>query len=392
MTASSPENPTDPHFKALMDAAVDCILLINGRGTLEAVNAAVLRLFGYQREELLGQNISMLMPEPDRSQHDRYIANYLSSNKAKIIGIGREVLAQTKSGEILPIYLSVGDYKEGENAKFVGIIRDLREQKNRELQLAQAEQDIHQLNSRLAQVSRISVMGEMAANIAHEVNQPLTAIATYAQTCQRLLNSSEPNVDAALKPLGKIAEQSLRAAGIIEGIRTWVRQQDSKRQISGLPQLIEDVIDIAKLDKDHPIAKLQLELEQDLPAVEVDPTQIQQVIFNLIRNALDATASENPSEPVTVTARKVANDRVEISVSDRGAGLDDKISHQVFDPFFTTKDTGMGMGLSICKTIVEAHNGELSFTSLPEGGTRFQFILPTALSSTSEQQELKTDE
>ncbi len=152
------------------------------------------------------------------------------------------------------------------------------------------------------------------------------------------------------------------------------------------------MIDIAKLDKDHPIAKLQLELEQDLPAVEVDPTQIQQVIFNLIRNALDATASENPSEPVTVTARKVANDRVEISVSDRGAGLDDKISHQVFDPFFTTKDTGMGMGLSICKTIVEAHNGELSFTSLPEGGTRFQFILPTALSSTSEQQELKTDE
>ncbi len=376
--APAPTDTLEPNrqFKALMDAAVDCILLIDQQGLITAANAAVERLFGYNKEELLGQNVSVLMPSPDRIRHDQYIGNSLASGQAKIIGIGREVSAQSKSGKIFPIYLSVGDYKDGDHMSFVGIIHDLSAQKAREEQLAKAEQEIHQLVSRLAQVSRIGMMGEMAANIAHEVNQPLTAIATYAQSCRRLLSNDPPNLKSAIKPLDKIAEQSLRAASIIEGIRTWVRKQDTERQVCELDTLILAVMDIVTLNNKHSAPNIQLKLDAALARVMADPTQIQQVLLNLVLNALDASQENSP---ITLSTEYSGSDRITVRVLDNGSGIDSDLGERIFEPFFTTKDSGMGMGLSICKTIIEAHGGELGYRRNPEGGTNFYFTLPTAL-------------
>ena len=370
---------TNEQFSALMNAAVDGILLINDRGSIEAVNSAVERLLGYCREEIVGKNVSVLMPEPDKSQHDGYLSNYLNSGDAKIIGIGREVKARCKSGKIVPIYLSVGDYHDGNQAKFVGIIRDLSQQKSREAKLAEAEKEIHQLVSHLAQVSRVSVMGEMAANIAHEINQPLSAIATYAQSARRLLNAETPNLHTLSKPLDKIAEQALRAGEIIKGIRNWVRDQDTERQRCALDKLILAVIEIARLNNKQEEVDIQLELDPALPEVMVDPIQLQQVLFNLIRNALDASESCQHAKRVTISAEATSAERVTVRVNDRGAGIDETARSRIFEPYVTTKAAGMGMGLSICKTIIEAHGGELSYRPRTGGGTSFYFTLPTAI-------------
>jgi len=375
---------TNEQFSALMNAAVDGILLINDRGSIEAVNSAVERLFGYSKDELFRKNVSLLMPEPDKSQHDSYLSNYLNSGDAKIIGIGREVRARCKSGEIIPIYLSVGDYHDGNNVKFVGIIRDLSLQKTREAKLAEAEKEIHQLVSHLAQVSRVSVMGEMAANIAHEINQPLSAIATYAQSARRLLNVETPDLHTLKKPLDKIAEQALRAGEIIKGVRTWVREQDTERQRCELDKLILAVIEIARLSNEQDEIDIQLELEPSLPEVMVDPIQLQQVLFNLIRNALDASKSSQHATSIVISAEATSVERVTVRVNDRGAGIDEAARSRIFEPFVTTKEAGMGMGLSICKTIIEAHGGELSYRSRSEGGTSFYFTLPTAITTSAD--------
>jgi len=364
-----------------MNAAVDGILLINDRGSIEAVNSAVERLFGYSQDELFGKNVSLLMPEPDKSKHDGYLTNYLNSGEAKIIGIGREVSARCKSGKIIPIYLSVGDYHDGSQVKFVGIIRDLSLQKTREAKLAEAEKEIHQLVSHLAQVSRVSVMGEMAANIAHEINQPLSAIATYAQSARRLLNVETPDLHTLKKPLDKIAEQALRAGEIIKGVRTWVREQDTERQCCALDKLILAVIEIARLNNEQDEIDIQLELDPSLPDVMVDPIQLQQVLFNLIRNALDASKSCQHAKSIVISAEATSVERVTVRVNDRGAGIDEAARSRIFEPFVTTKEAGMGMGLSICKTIIEAHGGELSYCPRSEGGTSFYFTLPTAIAT-----------
>lgn len=368
-------------FSALMNAAVDGILLINDRGSIEAVNSAVERLFGYSQDELFGKNVSLLMPEPDKSKHDGYLTNYLNSGEAKIIGIGREVSARCKSGKIIPIYLSVGDYHDGNHVKFVGIIRDLSLQKIREAKLAEAEKEIHQLVSHLAQVSRVSVMGEMAANIAHEINQPLSAIATYAQSARRLLNVETPDLHTLKKPLDKIAGQALRAGEIIKGVRTWVREQDTERQRCALDKLILAVIEIARLNNEQDEIEIQLELDPSLPDVMVDPIQLQQVLFNLIRNALDASKSCQHAKSIVISAEATSVERVTVRVNDRGAGIDEAARSRIFEPFVTTKEAGMGMGLSICKTIIEAHGGELSYRPRSEGGTSFYFTLPTAIAT-----------
>jgi len=375
---------TNEQFSALMNAAVDGILLINDRGSIEAVNSAVERLFGYSQDELFGKNVSLLMPEPDKSKHDSYLSNYLNSGEAKIIGIGREVRARCKSGKIMPIYLSVGDYHDGSQVKFVGIIRDLSLQKTREAKLAEAEKEIHQLVSHLAQVSRVSVMGEMAANIAHEINQPLSAIATYAQSARRLLNVETPDLHTLKKPLDKIAEQALRAGEIIKGVRTWVREQDTERQCCALDKLILAVIEIARLNNEQDEIDIQLELDPSLPDVMVDPIQLQQVLFNLIRNALDASKSCQQAKSIVISAEATSVERVTVRVNDRGAGIDEAARSRIFEPFVTTKEAGMGMGLSICKTIIEAHGGELSYRSRSEGGTSFYFTLPTAITTSAD--------
>ncbi len=371
-------------FAALLDAAVDGVFVINSIGKIEVANQAVERLLGYQQSEMLGTNIKNFMPSPYRENHDRYLADHMRTGETKIIGIGREVEAQHRDGSIIHIYLSVGKYDDGEDIKFIGILRDLRDLKKSEEELKKAELEIHELVNRLAQVSRIGVMGEMAASIAHEINQPLTAISTYAQAAARLTQNDGDQSDQLDKTLEKINAQALRAGEIIKGLRSWIRDQDTERQEADCNQLIHEVVEIARMEAQHADVQITIDLANEKLSVMCDPVQIQQVILNLLKNSIDAVnnfySDKTESRRIVIVASICKeNQRVEISVSDKGPGVKEENIEKLFTPFFTTKADGMGMGLSICHTIIRAHGGELHFENNPDGGARFYFTLPTAV-------------
>jgi len=290
------ELQTDDRFIALINAAVDGIFIINPNGIIEVANQSVGKMLGYDPSELIGQNISTLMPLPHRVQHDDYLRHYLDTGEAKIIGKGREVEAQTKDGSLLPIHLSVGRYDSKDAIKFVGIIRDLTQEKQKQSELEHAEQEIHQLVNRLAHASRVGVMGEMAASIAHEINQPLTAIASYAQACTRLLTAEKSQTNDVISALEKIGNQAIRAGDIIRSMRTWVSEQDSQRRRCSCNHLMSEVVELATMEAQNHGIELQLSLETRSTNIVCDPIQIQQVMLNLVKNAIDAVASFQPTE------------------------------------------------------------------------------------------------
>jgi two-component system sensor kinase FixL len=494
-------------LRALLDAAVDAVVVIDHKGRIETFNHAAEILFGYAAAEMIGRSVNLLMPEPFRSAHDGYMERYLQTGEARIIGIGREVNAQRRDGTVFPVSLAVGRVGGSEPPRFVGFIRDItalthainelrrerdRAQRNEELlqhaqELAnlgnfdihvpsmaddycspqllrilgveqrggaaafaamiedtvhlddrehfmrawrEALRHVHRLNleyrirrpdsgvrrvhlladvsgsaqgarivgtlhditerdealeqvrlaqERLAHVARLSTMGEMAAGLSHEINQPLTAIATYAQACQRLLGADETPVSAELREaLSQIGRQALRAGEVIRRLRSMVRNREFRRETIDCNELIRDLAALAVTDARAADVRLTLDLASGLPPVTGDPIQLQQVLLNLVRNAIDALAeSESAQREIVVRTSLSAGSDLEIAVIDRGPGVPADVALKLFSPFFTTKPQGTGLGLAISSTIVRTHGGRLGYRANPGGGACFYFTLPT---------------
>ena len=359
-----------PEWKALLDAAVDAIIVIDHRGRIETFNSAAEVIFGFSAQEVLGKNVSLLMPEPYRSEHDGYIHNYLETGNAKIIGFGREAQGNRKSGSIFPIGLSVGEIPTGDQPKFVGIVQDITDRKR-------SEEEIHHIRERLSQFGRLSTLGEMAAGLAHELNQPLTAIATYTQACQRLIESGKSDDDEILATLKKCDAQAQRAGDVIRRLRQFVQKRELGRQEVSCEELIHDLAALAEVDARNNRIPLTIDVAEGLPNIMVDAVQIQQVILNLIRNGIDAMLNMDQSdEGISVSVTKLENDQLNIAVTDHGSGITKEAEKRIFQPFFTTKSSGLGLGLAICQSIITSHGGVLSFTKNPSGGTTFHFTLP----------------
>ncbi len=359
-----------PEWQALLDAAVDAIIVIDHAGRIETFNAAAEVIFGFSAEDVLGKNVSLLMPEPYRSQHDDYIRNYLESGDAKIIGIGRDVQGKRRSGTTFPIGLSVGEIPTGSQPKFVGIIQDITERKR-------SEEEVHQIRERLSQFGRLSTLGEMAAGLAHELNQPLAAIATYTQACQRLIESGKSDDDEILAALKKCDVQARRAGDVIRRLRHFVQKRELGRQEVSCKKLIHDLAVLAEVDARNNRIPLTIDVDEGLPNVVVDAVQIQQVILNLIRNGIDAMSTmDQKDKGISVSVTMLKNGEIEIAVTDHGDGISEEAEKKIFQAFFTTKPTGLGLGLAICQSIVTSHGGVLSFASNPSGGTTFRFSLP----------------
>jgi len=363
---------------ALLETAVDGIIIIDDQGRIEVLNPAASRLFGVSEAEILGQPLTRLMPEPYRSRHDDFVERYLNTGERHIIGIGRELTALHSDGREFPIYLAVSEIP-GERRRFTGIIRDLSEQvANRRVLEEQRE--------RLTHVGRLSTMGEMTASIAHEINQPLTAITMYAQAGVKLLGRLTPGSAADSEVVGKLegaldklANQSLRAGAIIERIQRFARPQSTTHQTVTVNALIRDLLQLAGSDARLHDIELDLDLDEDLPPVEADAIQLQQVLLNLIRNAIDAMSEIHCQQGnrIRIRSARTAPGWLRVSVSDRGPGVSARDRDRLFTPFHTTKSEGMGMGLSICRSIISAHNGELSFfNNTPDPGATFYFSLP----------------
>jgi two-component system, LuxR family, sensor kinase FixL len=359
----------DARFRALLDAAVDGIIAIDSEGKVVEFNPAACRLFGYSDEDILGRNVSVLMPEPDRSQHDGYLHSYLDTRERKIIGIGREVTGRRADGSTFPMHLSVGD---AEGGRFIGIVRDLSAAKV-------AEAEGRQLQDRLAEVDRFNLMGEMAAGLAHEINQPLSAIATYAQAGKRFMAQDEVDMEALTEACEKISDQALRAGQIIQNLRSFVNNQAVRDDRLDLNKVVADVLNLIEADALAEGITVTTEFTQPMPNVAGDAVQLQQVLLNLARNAVDAMRGGLEKEQgIRISTGVVDDDKVRVEVFDHGHGVSKQLAESIFHPFVTTKREGLGVGLAVSRTIIQAHSGEIHYRANVDGGSVFGFTLPVA--------------
>ncbi|WP_449411360.1 PAS domain S-box protein [Methylobacterium komagatae] len=361
----------EAHLRSILDTVPDAMVVIDEQARIKSFSVAAVRQFGYEPQEVVGRNISLLMPEPYRSHHDAYMARYLTTGERRIIGIGRVVVGQRKDGSTFPMELSVGEMRSGGERYFTGFIRDLTERN-------QTETRLQELQSELVHMSRFTALGEMASTLAHEINQPLTAIASYLKGCRRLLGRMEgPEVSLLSNAVNQAAEQALRAGQVIRHLREFVARGEGERHIESLPKLIEEASALALVGAKEKGIRVRFTLDPDAPLVLADRIQVQQVLLNLIRNAIEAMQDASNRE-LTVATRALSDEGfVEVCVSDTGTGLAPEVATQLFKPFVTTKASGMGVGLSICRTIVESHGGKIQAGPGPDGGTTFRFTLRT---------------
>ena len=358
----------EAHLQSILDTVPDAMIVIDERGTMQSFSSAASRLFGYASPDVIGRNIKMLMPSPYRESHDGYLERYLRTGERRIIGIGRVVVGERKDGSTFPMELSVGEMHSGNRRFFTGFIRDLTERQRTEGRL-------QELQTELVHISRLTAMGEMASALAHELNQPLSAIANYMKGARRLLEGHSDEDSTVIRDaMDKAAEQSLRAGQIIRRLRDFVARGESERRIESVKKLVEEASALALVGaKEHGVrVRFQIDPVHDL--VLVDKVQIQQVLLNLIRNAIEAM-EQSPRRELLIATRP-DGELVEVVVADTGPGIAPEISEQLFQPCITTKSYGMGVGLSISRSIVESHGGQIVVESNKEGGTVFRFTMP----------------
>jgi len=357
------------HLQSILDTVPDAMVVIGEDGIMRSFSAAAERLFGYTAEEAIGRNVELLMPEPDRGRHDSYVSRYIRTGERRIIGVGRVVTGLRKDGSTFPMHLSVGEMRSGRSRFFTGFIRDLTERQETQAKL-------HELQANLFHVSRLSALGEMASSLAHELNQPLAAINNYLKGCRRLLETSEhPRVETIRDALDKAADQALRAGEIIRRLRDFVARRESDKTILAVPRLIEEASALALVGAREQGVRVRCRIDPLVEYVLADGVQIQQVLVNLLRNALEAMHGSERRE-LDIGVRHTDYGMAEVTVSDTGCGIPPEILPRLFESFVTTKETGMGVGLSISKAIIEAHGGRLWVEANPEGGTIFKFTLP----------------
>ncbi|MXO76151.1 PAS domain S-box protein [Altererythrobacter aerius] len=361
---------SEPLLRSILDAVQDAMVVIDDQGRILWFSAAAQKMFGYAEDEVFGENVSTLMPSPDRERHDGYLRHYRETGERKIIGIGRITTARRRDGSTFPIELTIGEATSNGIRVFTGFIRDLTERQR-------TEKRLHNLQDELAHVSRVTAMGTLATAIAHELNQPLTAIANYVEASKHLLSEASPeHVSAVLEALEECAGEAVRAGQIVRRLRDFIKRGDTDRQAVPLSRLVNEASALAFMST----GSRALEFDVSVGAGEhvlADKIQIQQVLLNLIRNAIEAM-EETPLKQLKISSRKAPGGMIEVQVADSGPGLPAAVARDLFQPFQSTKAAGMGVGLSISRTIIEAHEGRIWVSSSPLGGAAFHFTLPDA--------------
>ena len=357
-------------LRSILDTIPDAVVVIDENGIIESFSAAASRLFGYSAEAAIGQHAKMLLPSSYREQHDGYLTKYLSGGEQGVAGMGRVIVGQSQDGHTFPMELSLGEICKNNKRRFTCFFRDMTERQG-------TEQRLHDLQAELIHVSRVSVMGHMCSALAHELNQPLTAIVNYVKAAQRFLDSSG-DIDRAREVMDKAAKQTLRASAIIKNLRSFIEKRDRDKLPESLIKVIEEAIALALVGSTEFNIKVKLNLDPAIPAVMIDKIQIQQVLINLIRNGVEAMMLGG-SRQLTITTRIAERGFAEVTVSDTGPGLPKTVLAQLFQPFVTTKANGMGIGLTICQSIIEAHGGRIWANPNPLVGASLSFTLPFAL-------------
>ena len=329
----------EAHLQSILDTVPDAMIVIDVHGVIQSFSATAERLFGWRSEQVIGRNVSLLMPEPYRSAHNDYLIRYLTTGERRIIGIGRVVVGERQDGSTFPMELSVGEMRSQAQRFFTGFVRDLSESQ-------ETERRLQDMQSELVHVSRLTALGEMASALAHELNQPLSAIANYVKGSVRLLDQAEPDLGKVRGALDQAGDQALRAGEIIRRLRDFVSKGETERRIEPLAKLIEEAGALAMIGAKELGVRLRIVLSPETTFVLADKVQIQQVLLNLLRNAMEAM-SESPQRDLTVRTLPGPDDLVTVTVTDTGPGIRPDIAERLFQPFLTSKAQGLGVGLSL---------------------------------------------
>lgn len=371
MTTTAARETSQALLHSILATVPDAMIVIDEVGVIVSFSAAAEYLFGFTEDEAIGQNVTILMPEPDKRQHANYMLRYLNTGQKRIIGIGRITIGQRRDGSTFPMELSVGEARTDHSRVFTGFIRDLTRRQATEVRL-------EEMQAELAHASRVSAMGTMASALAHELNQPLTAVASYVEAARDLLADPHPeNVAIVREALSDAATQAVRAGQIVRRLRDFIAQGDTDKRVVNLRGLINEANALALIGVAELGIDVRIELDENIVSVLVDKVQIQQVLVNLIRNAVEAL-TDAPERRLTIAAIPVADQMIQVSVTDTGPGLAAEVETKLFQPFVSTKDAGLGLGLSICQTIIEAHDGDIWLDQPAAGGTAFRFTLAAA--------------
>lgn len=365
---------SEARFASVLDTAADGIVVIDETGRILSFNKSCEALFGYTAQEAIGQNVRLIMPPGYAGDHDKYISNYRRTGERRIIGIGREVAGQHADGTVFPVELSVGEAKTPAGRQFIGILRDLRPRKA-------VEQRLSQLQAQIVHMTRLSAMDEMGAAMAHELNQPLTALMLYLQTVMRALNSPQPGRPELVPGLvGKALAEAERASGIIQRMRQMVEKRDPERSRVNLKAVVDEALDLSDFVAQGSTVVIRRTYDSAPIEVDADPIQIQQIVVNLLRNAVEV-ARESDERWVSVGIGQTAT-HVVLSVSDSGPGIPPETAQNLFRTFSTTKKSGMGLGLAISRSIAQNHGGDLSVEPGGSGrGATFSLSLPLGTTS-----------
>jgi len=356
------------HLGSILSTVPDAMVVIDDRGSILSFSAAAERLFGFAEAEVIGTNVSRLMPSPDQEQHDGYLRHYIDTGEKRIIGVGRVVRGLRRDGTTFPMELSIGEAIANGQRVFTGFARDLTEK-------VAADERIEELRSDLIHVARVSAMGTMASTLAHELNQPITAVTNYVQAVSDLLDTPAPDdLPMIREALRETASEALRAGNIVRRLRDFVARGDVEKSVEDLPSLIADAAKLGLIGARESGVEIEFDLDPTASPVLVDKIQTQQVLINLMRNATEAMAGLAVRR-LRVTTQRDGPGFARVSVMDTGPGLPPEIAENLFRAFNSTKSQGLGLGLSICRTIVEANGGHIWMEPREGGGTGFHFTL-----------------
>jgi two-component system sensor kinase FixL len=360
---------SEQRFRAVVEAAPSAILLVDDEGTIALANAQAENVFGYLRAELVAKPVEMLIPERFRGPHVRLRDDYARDPQTRAMGTGRELFARRKDGSEIPVEAALSPMPTQEGAFVLVSVIDITER--RDLERATARQ-----RDELAHLSRVAMLGELSGSLAHELNQPLTAILSNAQAAQRFLAQSPPRLDRLEEILSDIVKSDHRAGAVIQRIRSLLRKESAQRNLLDINDVVEETLRLMRSDLLNRRVAVRADLGEGLPAVSGDRNQLQQVLLNFMMNGCDAMDGRRTDGRLLVRTQSTAEGNVEVSVADHGAGIPPADLERIFEPFVTTKSNGMGLGLTICRSIVDAHGGRLWATNNSDGGATLHCELP----------------